>query len=116
MTADDQSATQRSRRKAIPGISESEERLLAMVTALTGQLAVARERIDTLERLLSRSGVLSPDAIETFEADATESAERDALRRSVIAKVFRPLQDAAERDLQLARKANAADDDPDPGS
>ena len=110
MTADDQSATPRSRRKPIPGISESEERLLAMVTALTGQLAVARERIDTLERLLTRSGILPPDAIETYEADATESAERDDLRRTVIAKVFRPLQDAAERDLELAKKANAADD------
>jgi len=74
-----------------------------MVTAVTAQLAVARERIDTLERLLARAGLISPSDIEAFTATEDENRERDAVRRSIITKVFRPLQEAAERDLRRVR-------------
>lgn len=90
-------------RRSIPGSSEAEERLLAMVTALTAQLAVARERVDTLERLLARAGLIASSDIEAFTATQDESSERDAIRRGIISKVFRPLREAAERDLQSAR-------------
>jgi len=75
-----------------------------MVTALTGELAITRERLDTLERLVEKAGILARDDIETFEANADQAAQRHGFRRRLIAKVFRPLREAAERDAEKARK------------
>ena len=92
------------RRQAIPGASEAEERLLAMVTALTGELAITRERLDTLERLVETAGILKRADIESFEANPEQAEQRHGLRHRLIAKVFRPLRDSAERDAEKARK------------
>lgn len=101
--AEDDLPAQQRKRRPIPGMSDTEERLLAMVTALTGQLAVTRERLDTLERLLSRAGAIDRADFESFSAEETASREREALRQSIIAKVFRPLQESAAQDLRRAR-------------
>jgi hypothetical protein len=83
------------RRLPIPHQSATEDMLLAMVTALAGELAVLRERLDTSERLLEAAGVLPRGKIETFAPDAAGTAEREALRKNLIGRVFRPLRDAA---------------------
>lgn len=90
------------KRRPIPGASDTEECLLGMVTALTGELAVTRERLDTLERLVEKAGILKRDDIETFDANAEQAEERHGIRQRLIAKVFRPLRNAAERDAQKA--------------
>lgn len=84
-------------RPTIPGASPGEERLLAMVTGLAAEVAVTRERLDTVERLLDSRDVLSREDIETFRPDEAAAEERDALRRGVIGTVLRPVQEAAER-------------------
>lgn len=89
-------------------MSESEERLLAMVTALTAELAVTRERVDTLERLLESAGVCAQTDVENFSPAAAAFDERQRMRRRLIGKVFRPLEEAAERDLREARQAVAS--------
>ena len=78
-----------------------------MVTALTGELAITRERLDTLERLVEKAGILERADIETFEADAQQAEERHAIRQRLIAKAFRPLRDAAERDAKKAREGTS---------
>ncbi|MFT7289351.1 MAG: hypothetical protein ACI87W_003481 [Halieaceae bacterium] len=95
------------KRRAIPGVSAAEERLLAMVTALTGELAITRERLDTLERVLESNGGIAQAGVETFIANEAQVAERTRLRRRIIAKVFRPLRESAERDVIKAQKAMA---------
>lgn len=85
------------RHLAVPGQSPGEERLLAMVTALTSELAVTRERLDTLERLCETAGVFPRAAIEEFRPDSAQAGERDSLRRRLIARIFRPLRDDAAR-------------------
>lgn len=85
------------RRVEIPGQSPTEDRLLAMVAALTSEVAVLRSRLDTLERLAEQAGVLDRAAIEAFAPDAAAETEREALRTRLIDKVFRPLRDAARR-------------------
>jgi hypothetical protein len=95
------------KRRSIPGLLASEERLLAMVTALTGELAITRERLDTLERLLEDTGGIAQAAVETFEPNEAQAAEQSRLRRRIIAKVFRPLRESAERDLVKAKKVAA---------
>jgi hypothetical protein len=65
------------------------ERVLAIVMALAGELSVARERIDTLERLLEQHGVFRRSEIESFVPDATAQTERHAWGREYIARILR---------------------------
>lgn len=88
------------RRLDVPGQSPAEDRLLAMIAALTSEMAVLRERLDTVERLV---GV--HDAVEDYIADEAATKDRDANRQRLIAKIFRPLKDDAER---AARKETGA--------
>lgn len=98
------------KRRAIPGTSDTEESLIGMVTALTGELAITRERLDTLERLVEKAGILERADIETFEATAEQADERHGIRQRLIAKVFRPMRDAAERDARLAGTRASTED------
>ena len=77
------------------------ERVLSITMALAGELSVARERIDTLERLLVQRGVLGADAIQTFVPDAAALAERDAWGRESIARILR----IVDQDVQAMRDA-----------
>lgn len=85
------------RRLDVPGQSAAEDRLLAMVAALASELAVLRDRLDTFERLADASGLVARAAIEDYHPDAAALADRDAQRQRLIAKIFRPLKDDAER-------------------
>ncbi|WP_375383512.1 hypothetical protein [uncultured Sphingomonas sp.] len=81
------------RRLAIPGQDPADDRLLGMVAALASEIAVLRERLDTVERLAG----LDAAAIDGFVPDAGAQAGRDALRRRLIDKIFGPLRDALGR-------------------
>jgi hypothetical protein len=112
---DPDSAGGASRRRSIPGASAAEEQLLAMVTALTAELSVTRERLDTLERLVEEAGVVSQAQIEDFAPGEAVVEAREGIRQRIIRKVFRPLRETAERDVARARQqdsemAPAADD------
>jgi hypothetical protein len=82
------------RRIAVPNQSPGEERLLAMVAALASELAVVRERLDTVERLAEAGGVFQPGAVEAFVPTAEQVTHRDGLRQRLIGKIFRPVRDA----------------------
>ncbi len=77
------------------------ERVLSITMAVATELAVARERIDTLERLLVQRGVLQPQDIETFVPDAEAAAARDAWGREFIARILR----IVEQDVQAMKEA-----------
>ncbi|XKH09913.1 hypothetical protein ACFFDA_05465 [Novosphingobium sp. BL-52-GroH] len=85
------------RRLPVPGQSPGDERLLAMVAALTAELAVTRERLDTVERLAEAAGLFGPAEVERFAADAEQGAARDAIRQTIIAHVFAPLKADTEQ-------------------
>ncbi len=91
-------------RKAIPHLAESDDQAFAMIVALASELAMTRARLDTLERLLAKRGFLAPDAVEAFVPDAAAASERDALRRRIVAKIFRPVRDAARRAAEAEAK------------
>jgi hypothetical protein len=91
------------RRLAIPGQSPGEDRLIGMVAALTSEIAVLRERLDTVERLAERGGAIDRAEIDRFQPDAEAQAARDQARRRLIDKILGPVRDA------LARSAEAAD-------
>jgi hypothetical protein len=72
------------------------ERVLAITMAVAQELSVARERIDTLERLLERHGVLARSEIDAFAPTPAEAAERGAWVQEYLARVLRIVQQEGE--------------------
>ena len=81
------------------------ERVLAITMAAVQELAVARERIDTLERLLEAKGVIRREEIETFAPSSDQAAERGLWMQEYLTRVLRIVQQEAE-----AVEANVAGD------
>ncbi len=67
------------------------ERVMSIAMAIAGELAVARERLDTLERLLIARGVLLDTDIDSFVPDEAAQAARNEWGRAYIARVLRIL-------------------------
>ncbi len=75
---------------------EESERLMGILMAVVEELAVTRERLDTVERLLEASGGLDRKAIEDFHPDAEQARERGLMHQEYIARVMRILQQERE--------------------
>jgi hypothetical protein len=80
------------------------DKLLSMVLALTQELSVARDRIDTLERLLDRAGVLATQTVDDYLPTADEAAARALLRAAMLRRVFR----GAEKEAQDLERQGAS--------
>ncbi|MEH1889707.1 MAG: hypothetical protein V7K92_09700 [Nostoc sp.] len=72
------------------------DKLLAVVMALTGEVSVLRERLDTIEQVLEVKGILSATEIEAYEPDAKVTKEREQWRAEYIARVLRVVQEELE--------------------
>jgi hypothetical protein len=72
------------------------ERVLNITMSIAGELAVMRERMDTLERLLEAKGIVSKDAIESYVPDDTAAAQRQQWHAEYIARVLRIVQQELE--------------------
>ena len=94
------------RRVPIKGLSDTEESLLQMVIALTSQVSVMRERLDTLETILTADGKLAGDAIEQFVPGEADAKRRDALRQTLVSKVLKPIGAGLQGDLEEAEKSD----------
>jgi hypothetical protein len=86
------------------------ERVLAITMAVAQELAVARARVDTLERLLEKKGVLGRDEVEQFTPDKTEAAERGLWTQEYINRILRIVQQEAEA-IEAAAKGDLASED-----
>jgi len=84
------------------------DRLVAITLALAGELAVARERIDTLERLLQSKSLVSRDEIERYVPDQAAAQERGHWQQEYLARVLRVLQQEVEA-LQEGESAPSAE-------
>jgi len=71
------------------------ERVLNVVLALTTELAVLRERLDTLERLAAERGLVVPTDLEAYEPSPEVRQQREAWRRDYVERVLRVLSDEA---------------------
>ena len=65
------------------------DQMMTFLIELTTEVAVMRERLDTVERLLERDGKVTRASIESFKADATAEAERVAWRDAYVKRVMR---------------------------
>ena len=81
------------------------DKVLAMTMAIAGELAVTRERLDTVERILAERGLLSAADIDAWRPDEQAKQERAVMRQEYIARVLMILQNEVE-ELQQ-RKAEA---------
>lgn len=85
------------------------DRLLAIVWAMAGELAVTRERLDTVERLLAQRALLERDAIEQYRPDPQAANERGQMQIEYIARLLRVLQQEVEEMQRGAAPDSAAD-------
>lgn len=72
------------------------ERVLAITMAIAQELAVSRQRADTLERLLMAKGLLAEGEIDAFAPDAQAAAERAMWNQEYIARILRIVQQENE--------------------
>lgn len=73
------------------------ERVLNITMALAGELAVARERVDSIERLLEKKGLVTREEIENFVPETEEQEEqRQTWHSEYISRVLRIVQQEME--------------------
>ena len=87
-------------RAQIQGLSETEDTLLQMVVALTAQLSATRERLDSVEALLTAAGTLPADAVENFVPTADDQQRRSEIRNAIISKVMQPIPASLASEVQ----------------
>lgn len=72
------------------------DKVLAMTLALAGEVAVMRDRIDTLERLLAKGAKVSPEQIDAYQPTVEEKQRRDAWREQFLDIVMRRIHQEKE--------------------
>jgi pantoate kinase len=71
------------------------ERVLNLTMAVAQELAVMRERLDTVERLLESKGITQDD-IETFVPTPEQADQRGAWHQEYLARILRIYQQEIE--------------------
>ncbi len=99
-------AKAKGKRPAFLELPES-DRLLSMVMALASDVAVMRERLDTVERLLDSKGVISRADIEDFKPDRDAAYERGLLHRELVARLMRGVQQDMESLVETEQSLEA---------
>lgn len=84
------------------------ERVLAITMVVVQELAVTRQRCDTLERLLQARGVLAEGEIDRFEPNAQAAADRGRWTQEYLARVLRIVQQVNEAALAVGDIASEA--------
>jgi hypothetical protein len=69
------------------------DRLVAMVLALTSEVSVLRDRLDTIETLGTRAGWLGDGAVDAHVPDLDERTRREARREAMIGRVLHILKE-----------------------
>ena len=72
------------------------ERVLNIAMAIATEVAVAHERMDTLERLLESKGLLSRKDIENYVPDEAAAEERQGWHARFTARILRIVQQEVE--------------------
>jgi len=86
------------------------ERVMAITMAVAQELAVARDRLDTLERLLDAKGLVFRQEIENFEPTPADSAARGLWIQEYLARILRIVQQEGEAITHAAQGDVASED------
>jgi hypothetical protein len=82
------------------------DRVMAVLLALTSEVATLRERIDTHERLAAQGQAATPEQVELHVPEPVVEAEREAWRDAYIRRLFRVITEDVEG---LDRSADPGD-------
>lgn len=69
------------------------DRLIAMVLALTSEVSVLRDRVDTLEILGQDAGWLAADAIDAYHPPPAVRQRRETAREAMLGRVLAIISD-----------------------
>ena len=72
--------------------SKETERVMNIAMAIATEVAVVRERMDTIERLLEAKGILSQSEIEKFVPTDEQAEERQLWHTRYSARILRIIQ------------------------
>jgi len=72
--------------------SPETERVMNIAMAVATEVAVVRERLDTIERLLEAKGILNRAEIEAYEPDDKAAEERQLWHARYAARILRIIQ------------------------
>lgn len=78
------------------------EKILSITLALAGEVAVLRDRLDTIERLAAAGRPLSPETVDAYQPGPEVRAARDRWRDTYLDVVLRSIHQEHE---ELERKA-----------
>lgn len=81
------------------------DKLLAFVMALVGEVSVLRDRLDTIEHVAAARGAFSSDDIETYKPTAEVIAAREVWRAEYLQRVLRIIH----HDRESAAKGETAE-------
>ena len=89
------------------------ERVFSITLAVATELAVMRERMDTIERLLEAGQPVSKTSIDAYRPESEAARERQLWHAEYISRIFRIVQQELEAlknpELNVSSK-NLADD------
>jgi len=84
--------------------------LLEMVLALTAELSVLRDRLDTHERTAAEGEALGVEPVDNYQASHDVADARSDQRKRLLSKVLRPLKvSAAKAAEKVSGPANNID-------
>jgi hypothetical protein len=72
------------------------DRVMAVLLALTSEVATLRERIDTHERLAAQGLAATPEQVEAHVPEPAAEAAREAWRDAYIRRLFRVISEDIE--------------------
>ncbi|MEM1019669.1 MAG: hypothetical protein AAGJ09_04165 [Pseudomonadota bacterium] len=75
------------------------DQLMEMVLALAAEVSVLRDRLDAHERLADAGQAPTPTAVDAYEPPVEVGDLRSQRRATLLSKLFRPIRQAALRDL-----------------
>jgi hypothetical protein len=72
------------------------DKVMAVLLALTSEVAALRERVDSHERLAAAGVAATVDQIEAFMPDPATEAQREAWRDAYLRRLFRVITEDVE--------------------
>lgn len=84
------------------------EKVLALTMAVAQELAVLRERQDTVERILEQKGLITQDEIDNFVPSKDQAEARGYWTQEYLARILRIYQQEAES-LETPNEASSED-------
>jgi hypothetical protein len=73
------------------------DRVMAILLALTSEVASIRDRLDTHERVAAQGALPAPELVEGYIPDAPAENDREAWRDAYIRRLFRVITEDVEK-------------------